>query len=250
MNPRCGFAPGMLLASLGFGCAGSMQETREAANPVELATVEVAHQRQGMPLPTLPESARPPTAIHASYRICVDGPQGRTIDARPLIESLAADSVLLPALRAATWQLSGVDGPLCFLENLVSNPDGSWRSEPQPYLLSTSERMTQAGDAAPALPPSVQQRLVGKSVVGLYRMCLTKDSGAVSTVTPVVSIPGADADVTTALRSWHYKASADAACWIEPLLFTLNAAPSEPSRPPVNAMPTRANSNVMTNIMR
>jgi hypothetical protein len=238
-----------LLAASGFGCAGGSQQLRESTLPSELATLEVPHQRQGAPLPPLAESARPATPHRVSYRVCVDGAQGKVIDVQPLEASPAADQTLLPALRTAVWQVPGLDEPACFLENFESSADGTWRSLPRPYLPATTERVPQASDANPDLPDAVKQRFAGKSVVGFYRMCLSKDSGAVSSVTPVVGIPGADPEIATVLRNWRYKPTADAACWIEPLMFTMNAAP-DPTAPSVNAMPTPANSSLVNKVLR
>lgn len=101
---------------------------------------------------------------------------------------------------------------------------------PQPYLTAISERVTKPGDASPQLPEPAQRRLVGKKVVGLYQMCLAAGSGTVATVKPVVGIPGADAEVTTTLRSWSYKALPAETCWVEPLMFTLAGVSAAPAQ--------------------
>jgi hypothetical protein len=138
----------------------------------------------------------------------------------------AADALLVPALRAATWQIESADDVVCFLESLAAAADGAWQGQSQPYLLAGPDREVQPGDAQPQLPADVQRRLVGKSVVGLFRMCVPKDGGPVSLVTAVVGVPGADDAIGASLKGWRYRGTGAEACWIEPLLFTLTAAPA------------------------
>lgn len=241
MNPWERFEKTMPLSLVSFcflaGCAGGLQETSKAhaqIRPDEIPTVEAAHERSGPALPSLAPSAAPQ---HLTYRVCIEVGKTRAMDVQPVFGAEPADAVLVPVLRESEWKIApdaqkqhAADGALCFLDSMESGADGALRPAAQPFLTTTAERVAQPGDASPQLPESVQQRFVGKSIIGMYRMCLTAGSGAVSSVQPVVGIPGADAVVTIALRSWKYKPITAETCWVEPLMFTLASGPAAPTQ--------------------
>lgn len=208
----------------------------------ESPTLDAPHSRGGE-LPALAEWQRPASEaapLRVSYRVCVRPSDRRPSSVVRVLGDASADAALVPALQTATWELrepqSG-DEPRCFLENLEAAADGTWKTAAQPYLLAGPERIEQSGDATPQLPQDALQRLVGKDVVGLYRMCTAPNTGAVTSVAPVVSVPGADSEIAAALRTWKYKATPAESCWIEPLRFTLTAAASDPRRQDLSKMP-------------
>lgn len=246
MSSRAEASPrvGRYLVSLLFSitaCATVQPGVRGGSE--EAPTLDVPHARGGE-LPALPESLRPAqgaASLHVSYRVCVRPSDRRAISVVRTLGDGIADASLVPALSTASWELRepvAGDELRCFLENLEAAPDGAWKTAAQPYLLAGPDRIEQSGDAAPQLPQEALQRLVGKDVVGLYRMCAAPNTGAVASITPVVSVPGADSEISAALRTWKYKPTPAESCWIEPLRFTLKAAaPSEPRQQDLSKMP-------------
>jgi hypothetical protein len=60
-----------------------------------------------------------------------------------------------------------------------------------------------AGDR-PSLPDEVKRRNAGKQLVGVFIVSIGRD-GHVTAVEPKVSIPGADAAIMAAIKSWRYE---------------------------------------------
>lgn len=235
-------APGLALTlvtslALAAGCAETAGTVRPGAPQTlaEVPTVEIAHERQGAPLPPLPEAARTQT-VRVSYRVCAEPASGRVREVKPILGDAAADPILVPALQAAVFKLKSADEVVCFLENLALAPDGgTWQAQAQPYLPAGPEHESQPGEAQPQIPEEAQRRLVGpagRSVVGLFKLCVPAAGGTPESVTSVVSVPGGDDAITAALRTWRYRGGPARACWIEPLLFNLTTGSPPESDPP------------------
>lgn len=236
---RPGLALALSLAAapgLAGGCAETAGTVRPGTPPAlaDVPTVELAHERPGPPLPPLPEAARART-VRVSYRVCAEPVTGRVREVKPVLGDADADPLLVPALQAAAYKLKSTDEVVCFLESLASAPDGSWQAQAQPYLPAGPEHESQPGEAQPQIPEEAQRRLVGpagRSVVGLFKLCVPAAGGTPESVTAVVSVPGGDDAIVAALRTWRYRGGPARACWIEPLLFNLTTGSPPESDPP------------------
>jgi hypothetical protein len=73
--------------------------------------------------------------------------------------------------------------------------------------------------AMPHLPPAVAgaRRGLGDSTF-TARLCVDQ-SGAVSSVTVLAGIPGADADIVSTVRAWRYKPQPIPVCFITQFVY-------------------------------
>lgn len=70
----------------------------------------------------------------------------------------------------------------------------------------------------PHLPDVVKAQRRGSTVTGSYKLCIGQ-TGAISSVEVVTSIPGADDPIMATLREWKYKPQAIPICFIQFLEF-------------------------------
>lgn len=72
----------------------------------------------------------------------------------------------------------------------------------------------------PTLPDEVLAAARGKVLEGTYRMCISME-GSVQSVTPVVSIEGADSCVVDTLKTWQFPKLPMTVCKLQTLRFEI-----------------------------
>jgi protein TonB len=87
-----------------------------------------------------------------------------------------------------------------------------------PAILIKKDKISSGDD--PHLPDVVKAQRRGSTVTGSYKVCIAQ-SGSISSVDVVQSIPGADESIVSTLRGWRYKPQTIPICFIQFLEFQI-----------------------------
>lgn len=210
-------APLCVALSAGLlGCAAPVQQRVPTTQEIDgAATVLAPRTRLSGELPVLPPATE---QRHGSYRVCATADGARVLSVTPVLPLGQDDAAVAAALRSWSYRAerpAPAGQPLCFLEHLSFSPAGQGAVAEGPFILLETERDQRPGDALPRVPLELTQRYEGQTLVGLYRLCLDEQSGAVREVAPLVPVPDANQTLGATLKSWRYRPTGRPTCVVE-----------------------------------
>ena len=143
--------------------------------------------------------------------------------AHPLAIPQPVERVAPPPLLA---QQSAVPAPkeppaVVAKESAPAPPVAAVKESSQPiplHVMAGAIEPLQADD--PTLPTALMTAARGKVLEGAYKMCISAD-GSVMSVTPVVSIAGADRSIVEALSTWKFPRLPVTICKVQTLSFEI-----------------------------
>lgn len=240
----------LILAAL-VVAAGCARHHEPAASGAAASGAAVGHTEAGPPplsmsnriagaLPPAPPAlmaAHGGEILDGSYQVCF-GADGRVADVTPVQAIAGADAELRAALRTWRWFV-------------VAPADAKRVCQTVPVALPVPQKSTitrraghpgveaHGGDgAAPRLTPLYRALHAGETVDATYKVCVDPDTALVTRVDPIVGVPGADAGLVDAVRTWKFDlvASPEAR---GPLCFgvPLHLAVGGPRRAPTAPLP-------------